>query len=67
MEYKIVTGVGFLGYTEKDKPHYAQPEPVKSFEEKVNNMMNEGWLPQGGLILKNSTFAQAMVRQKKEA
>jgi len=65
MEYKIVTGLGFLGYNIDGSMHYAQPEPVKAFEDKINKMLNDGWLLQGGLIITNHTFAQAMVRHKK--
>lgn len=38
-------------------------ESLKSFEEKVNEKLAEGWKPQGGLTFTSGFFYQAMLKE----
>ncbi len=44
----------------------------QDLEKEVNDLISEGWLPQGGIAISNSsdvdfTYCQAMIRNNKES
>lgn len=57
-EYRIVTGTGGKGLFKK--------QAENSVEQKVNELIREGWTPTGGLVVFGSMFYQAMVKYASE-
>jgi hypothetical protein len=57
MEYKLANY----------KANRLDKEEIGEFENIINNLMKEGWIPQGGFYYNTDryTYCQAMIRHKK--